>query len=198
MSDDDVMVDLTNSFLADGGDSPSLSSPVPFQATKMSAGGLRVWNSKVRMSQKQLIAEQKRDLSLAAFFETAVTGDEADTVTVGYVLKDGVLVRKWMASGASGGGWNTVTQIVVPKPFRDKVLRLAHDDPLAGYLGVNKTYDRVLRCFFWPGLRRDVRQHYKACHICRNEKVSPYPLYPVPVIGEPFEHVIRPLPRTKA
>lgn len=207
-ADDDAVVDLSESFLVDGNGSSLLTSPAPFEAAAVSAEGhcSESQNSKVRMSRQQLIIEQKRDLSLAAPFKEAVTGEEADTVAVGYVLKDGVLVRKWTPRSSSTGDWRTVTQIVVPKPFRGDVLRLKHDDPLAGHLGANKTYERVLRCFFWPGLQRDVRQHCKTCHVCQvcrkpNQTISPYPLYPIPVMGEPFEHIIidcvGPLPRTR-
>lgn len=47
---------------------------------------------------------------------------------------------------STAGDWDTVTQIVVPKLFPGEILHLVHDDPFAGHLGVNKTYDRVL-CF---------------------------------------------------
>lgn len=77
------------------------------------------------------------------------------------------------------------------------------DIPLAGHLGVNKTYDRVLGCFFWPRLKKDVHQHCKTCHVCQvaGQVIPPYPLYPIPVVGEPFERVlvdcVGPFPCTK-
>lgn len=77
------------------------------------------------------------------------------------------------------------------------------DIPLAGHLGVNKTYDRVLGCFFWPRLKKDVHQHCKTCHVCQvaGQVIPPYPLYPIPVVGEPFERVlvdcVSPFPCTK-
>lgn len=93
---------------------------------------------------------------------------------------------------------NTVTQIVVPKPLRNEIVHLAHDDWFAGHLGENKMYDCMLYCFLWQGLKRNVKQYCKTCHTCQvcgksNETVPPYPLY---------ERVIvdwaGPLPRTKA
>lgn len=133
------------------------------------------WNSKICMSWEQLIAEQKRDRSLSAPFESGVSENESDRMSVVYFTKDGVLVRKWtLRIASSSDNWNTVTQIVVPKPFRNEILRLAHDDPFAGHLGVNKTYDRVLRWFFWPGLKRDVKEHCKT--MCVKSVASPVKL----------------------
>lgn len=86
-----------------------------------------------------------------------------------------------------------MTQIVVPQAFRHEILLLAHDNPLAGHF--NKTYGRVLCCFFWPGLKKEVHQRCKTCHVCQvvgksNQVSPPYPLYPIPVVGEPFERVL--------
>lgn len=101
------------------------------------------------MSREQLISEQKRDPSLSAAFGSVVSRNETDRISVGFSMEDGVLVRRWTPQTASAADdWNTVTQIVVPKPFRNKILRLAHDDHFAGHLGVSKTYDRILRWFY--------------------------------------------------
>lgn len=59
-----------------------------------------------------------------------------------------MLVRKWAPPHASvQDDWRVVTEVVVPQAFQHEVLNLAHDKPPAGHLGVNKTYDRVLRCY---------------------------------------------------
>lgn len=148
------------------------------------------------MSRGQLIVEQKRDQSLSPLFEAAVLGDGIENMSTGYFVKDHVLMRRWTPPHESErDDWSVVTQIVVPQSFRHEVFLLAHDNPLAGHLGVNKTYGRVLCCFFWPGLKRDVRQHCKTCHVCQvagkpNQIIPPYPLYPIPAVGEPFERVL--------
>ncbi|KAI5086472.1 hypothetical protein C0J45_23996, partial [Silurus meridionalis] len=98
-------------------------------------------------------------------------------------------------------------QIVVPSPYRQHVLFLAHDHPLAGHLGVTKTYNRVLKHFFWRGLKKDVASYCRACHDCQlvgkpNQVIPAAPLVHIPAIGEPFEHVVvdcvGPLPKTKS
>lgn len=55
---------------------------------------------------------------------------------------------------------DSVVQIVVPLKFRDLVLSTSHDG-VASHLGVKKTYDGVLRHFFWPRLKRDVALYCK-------------------------------------
>lgn len=47
-------------------------------------------------------------------------------------------------------------QLVVPKAVRQSVLRLGHSIPWAGHLGKHKTTASIKRCFYWPGLRKDV------------------------------------------
>ncbi|CDQ98709.1 unnamed protein product [Oncorhynchus mykiss] len=115
-------------------------------------------------------------------------------------------MRKW-ASHDTINDWSEVCQVVVPTPFRQQVLSLAHDQAWSGHLGITKTYNRVLRHFFWPGLKSDVVQFCKTCHICQltgkvNQTVPRAPLCPIPVVGEPFERVIidcvGPLPKTRS
>ena len=57
-------------------------------------------------------------------------------------------MRKWRpATAPSDEEWQVSHQIVFPKSFHNDVLSLAHSLPLAGHLGVNKTYRKVLSCF---------------------------------------------------
>ncbi len=117
-------------------------------------------------------------------------------------------MRKWRPSNAAAADeWQIVKQVVVPPSYRSEILRLAHDGLFAGHLGVNKTYDRVIRHFFWPGIKKDVASYCRSCHVCQkigkpNQTIPPAPLYPIPAIGEPFERVmvdcVGPLPRTKS
>ena len=68
-------------------------------------------------------------------------------------------------------------------------------DHFSGHLGVNKTTDRILRHFYWSGLKRDVVRYCRSCHSCQiigkpYQVIPPAPLQPIPVASEPFEHVI--------
>lgn len=37
---------------------------------------------------------------------------------------------------------------MVPHKCRAEIHKLAHNNPLAGHVGVNNTYDQIFRCFF--------------------------------------------------
>ena len=74
-------------------------------------------------------------------------------------------------------------------------------------MGVRKTLHRVSELFYWPKMKRDIKQFVKTCHECQivgnpNVKVPKAPLIPIPSVGEPFEEVVidvvGPLPRTKS
>eukprot|EP00731_Ephydatia_muelleri_P009850 Em0005g436a len=99
----------------------------------------------------------------------------------------------------------SVDQLVLPFQCRKAVLQLAHEVPIAGHLGKQKTSRRIMQRFYWPSLYRDVADFCKCCQICqkvsRNKAVHA-PLIPLPVVTEPFRRVamdiVGPLPRTKS
>lgn len=58
-----------------------------------------------------------------------------------------------------------------------------------------KTYDQILRHFFWLCLKRNVVRYVKSCHICQvagkpNQTIPSPPLYPIRVVCEPSERVL--------
>ena len=164
--------------------------------------------SKSVISRQNLIVEQSKDKELLDLFKIALTPVEAEKVSVGYLVKDNILMRKWSPTACDNNEkGETVYQIVVPTVHRREVLELAHDLPVSGHLGVRKTYNRVLQHFFWPGLKRDVAKWCKECHTCQlggkpNQNIPQAPLHPIPAFDEPFSHIIidcvGPLPKTKS
>ncbi|KAL2103146.1 hypothetical protein ACEWY4_000014 [Coilia grayii] len=164
--------------------------------------------NKLSLSRERLIQEQKSDPSLKPLFSEVLSDEDIENSPQGYFIRDGVLMRKWRPLTASAQDeWRVLFQIVVPASCRDEILSLAHDHHFAGHLGVNKTVDRILRYFFWPGIKKDVVHYCRTCHVCQitgkpNQVVPPAPLQPIPVASEPFENVILdcvgPLPRTKS
>ena len=50
----------------------------------------------VSLSKSQLISEQENDPELASLFKLVLPPIELDKVPVGYYVRNGVLMRKWM------------------------------------------------------------------------------------------------------
>lgn len=161
-------------------------------------------DSLLSVSRSELGVEQKADVSLSRFFEAVLSTEDGKSTTGGYLLQGELLVRKWLSHGEDFIG-EPVFQVVVPVKFREEVLRTAHNQ--LGHLGVRKTYNYILRYFFWPLLKKDVSGYIRSCHTCQmtgkpNQKVKPAPLSPIPAVGQAFDYLIidcvGPLPRSKA
>ena len=165
-------------------------------------------NNEVLSPRQQLIREQQKDAEIVKLRENAVEETEISDSPVHYFLQDAVLMRRWRPRDAAPEDeWRVVKQIVVPSKYRPDILEIAHDSPFAGHLGVNKTYQRILPYFYWPGLKRDVTAHCKSCHTCQivgkpNQSIPVAPLQPVPAFHDPFTHIIidcvGPLPKSKS
>ena len=94
-------------------------------------------------------------------------------------------------------------QLVIPRPYVSKVLYMAHTHLLGAHLGMDKTRDRVLARFYWPGVKRDVERYCQSCPVCQRVAPRPSarnPLIPMPIIETPFDRIaldiVGPLPKT--
>ncbi|MGH0117755.1 UNVERIFIED_CONTAM: hypothetical protein FKN15_039051 [Acipenser sinensis] len=122
----------------------------------------------------------------------SVEGKEVDgcgPLTFPHFIVSGHLLYR--VSQAPGTG-QPVTQLLVPKSFRQEVLRLAHDIPFSGHLGREKTLERILARFYWMGLHDDVKKYVAECPDCQRvapARVRPAPLVPLPLVCTPFERM---------
>ena len=161
-----------------------------------------------QMSRSQLCQEQHSDPEISPLFERALDENEISQVPVCFYVKNDILMRKWRPPDVSAEDeWTINHQIVVSKAYRPEILNLAHETPMSGHLGINKTYHKILKHFYWPGLKSDVSQHCKSCHTCQmvgkpNQTIPKANLQPIPAFDEPFSRIIidcvGPLPKTKS
>ena len=84
-------------------------------------------------------------------------------------------------------------QLVIPESFCEKILRLAHETLMSRHLSIQKTMDRVLTEFFWPGVCGDMSRFCKSCDICQRTiqkgRVTKVSLGKLPLIYTPFKQV---------
>ena len=160
------------------------------------------------VSRSQLCKEQHNDPEILPLLERALDEKEIDQVPVCFYVKNGILMRKWRPPDVSAEDeWTVNHQIVVHRVYRPEILNLAHDTPMSGHLGINKTYHKILNHFYWPGLKSDVSRFCKSCHTCQmvgkpNQTIPKAHLQPIPAFDEPFSRIIidcvGPLPKTKS
>ena len=86
----------------------------------------------------QLRTEQRSDESINKLFDMAVSERESNDVPVCYVKSD-VLMRKWRPVDVPAyDDWHVVNQIVVPKCYGSEIVKIAHEFPTGGHVGVKK------------------------------------------------------------
>ena len=160
------------------------------------------------LSKSQLIQEQQTDPEISRLIFRALPEDEISQVPMCYYIKNGILMRKWRTFDIPADDeWAVYHQIVVPKSYRHEILSIAHESPMSGHLGINKTYHKSINHFCWPGLESDVSKYCKTCHTCQmvgkpNQTIPKDQLQPIPAFDEPFSRIlidcVGPLPRTKS
>ncbi|XP_038057353.1 uncharacterized protein LOC119728962 [Patiria miniata] len=148
----------------------------------------------ISKSREDLIKAQQEDKSLSRLFELATKGERSVNgrgAETGYCVRNNLLYREYQSPQVQYG--KVIKQLVVPKSYREKVMKLAHDSPLAGHLKVKKTTDRIMANFFWPALQADVRRYCQSCDICQRTvskgRVTKVPLGEMPLIDTPFKRV---------
>lgn len=75
-------------------------------------------------------------------------------------------------------------KLVVPKNKRGEILKRYHDDTTAGHLGIYKTFSRIARLFYWPGMKSDIARYVRRCRTCLRTK--PEQKRPAGFMGKPL------------
>ncbi|GFV73112.1 hypothetical protein TNCV_3665291 [Trichonephila clavipes] len=129
-----------------------------------------------------LAMEQKKDQDLAKLKLLSNSSKNEE-----FRFIDGILCRKNF--DPDGKLWLPV----IPKHLRADILRHFNDVPTAGHLGFAKTYDRIRKRFYWPGMYRNVVRYVMHCRECQRRKSVPQRppgrLVPIPPATAPFHRI---------
>ena len=208
-------IDLTDTFIGQYFDNeikkfldPSLSDTQTDSSMSCHSPPRSIDQGHDTLSKSQLIQEQQTDPEISKLIFRALPEDEISQVPMCYYIKNGILMRKWRPYDVPANDeWAVYHQIVVPKSYRHEILSIAHESPMSGHLGINKTYHKIINHFYWPGLKSDVSKYCKTCHTCQmvgkpNQTIFKAQLQPIPAFDEPFSRIlidcVGPLPRTKS
>ena len=85
------------------------------------------------------------------------------------VMVKEVLYRKWVHTTTGESN----LQLLVPEIWKQDILKMLHDDPQAGHLGVHKTVARAQNRFYWVGYKQDIANWIKFCDVCNSRKQPP-------------------------
>ena len=61
-------------------------------------------------------------------------------------------------------------KLVVPAEHRAQILADAHRDITSGHLGIEKTYERIVQEYYWPGMWHEIHQFVSECDECQRYK----------------------------
>ena len=112
--------------------------------------------------------------------------------------KDGILMYRWEEPEREDS-----EKIVVPRNMRDEILKLGHENIVAGHFGVEKTRQRLKMTYFWPGMSADIDLFVKACSACERNKKGVRNKVPFQTFtaGAPMEKVhvdiVGPFPKSR-
>jgi len=103
------------------------------------------------------------DPILNPFIQTLQSGKLTPEVK-NYTLKDNVL---YYTKGLS-------SLLVIPTSELDFIIRLHHDPPLLGHMGIQRTYHNMKNSYYFPKLLSKVTEFVNACSVCQKRKPAPY------------------------
>lgn len=128
---------------------------------------------------EDLVAEQHRDVTLAACWEQAKQ-NKGD-----FVVCKGVLYHKDKIEE------QPICQLCVPESKRLQVMKLAHDSVFGCHLGEKKTRERIRLSFYWPKMRQCILNYVRSCRQCqlrsRPMKADRVPITPITRAELPFQ-----------
>lgn len=143
---------------------------------------------------KSLAQEQKEDSSLQSTFLKAQNKETPRTTKASmtwFEVNHGVLYR--MFKKIHHPLDPVIKQIVVPKKRRAVIMKLAHESLMAGHMGIQRTLDRIMTNFYWPGIHSEVTRFCRSCDICQRTtpkgRIQKATLEQMPLIDTPFKRV---------
>jgi hypothetical protein len=64
-------------------------------------------------------------------------------------------------------------RVCIPRgTLRKQIIKDAHDAPISGHFGIEKTVAQVQRHYWWPTIRKEVTQYVRTCLACQRNKPS--------------------------
>ena len=78
--------------------------------------------------------------------------------------------------------------IIIPSSLRARLLMFFHDAPTSGHQGVDRTFEKLRRNYWWSNMKKDILNYVASCDVCRNKIYRHKPfgkLIPLPTLTNP-------------
>jgi hypothetical protein len=100
----------------------------------------------------------------------------------------------------------TITVIARDQLTEKERLRIVtefHENPLGGHQGINRTYQRISKQYYWKGMRQTIKKYVLSCPICQLSKsatkTTKKPMVVTTTASRPFDmifmDIVDPLPK---
>ena len=161
-----------HSFVPEGGSDTPAVEPVPRQAQKRkrrSVSSQPVPESRDAVQSYPSSPEDDQQASAFFrdnFFKRVVAGYESDSaVSPGSEHVPAV-------ADSEGLRWTTQQQLYVPdyETLRKECFESVHSMPWMGHYGTQRTQEKALQLFYWPGIKRDIKHWISQCDSCQRVK----------------------------
>lgn len=148
----------------------TLSRPPCTENTQSDCGVCSVTVDMPTRAPGDIRREQLKDTNLAKIIKALESPDcdeNAEYWSIkGYFTNDGLLYRHKPTSEDDNA------QLVVPEQEWANILALYHDQPTAGHYGTEKTYQAIIKRYYWSGMRKYIDSYIRNCIKCQRYKSS--------------------------
>ena len=103
-----------------------------------------------------------------------------------FSLQDGLLYKTCIPNRKRE---TTIAQLVLPKSYRETVLRFVHHAPTAGHHGRKKILRGIQNRFFWLGVPPDEADLCDCCQVCQLTNRSKPARAPLPIMDKLFHRI---------
>lgn len=125
---------------------------------------------------KALLDEYEEAENLKTLLHTTSTGVTSEE----YEIKEGLLYR------------NT-NLLITGRKLKDQLIKEAHEIPISGHLGTQKTLSQLKRHVTWNNMETDIKEYVKHCETCQRIKSSNQKpagqLMPLDIPSAPWEQI---------
>lgn len=92
----------------------------------------------------------------------------------GYIKDCKLLIHQSMLSRViRDSKGNPQTQILISQADNEiklEIMKSYHDNLMAGHFGANRTMNQILKQYYWPSIRMDVKKYVNSCPLCQAHK----------------------------